>query len=148
MEPNLYKKVYFPLKHYYLYVQCVPYLVRGYIYLFSSLRASVSSSDEPWEWVSAEWLSKWLANPSAIDKVENKVSWCPHNKLLPEDVIKMKCITSEGVNALPFFKFFYCYLSPFVSKVTAKSDGKFRKPELVWTLSSLSVNASCIGLAE
>lgn len=56
-----------------------------------------SVPDEPWEWVTLEWLTKWLAEPAKIDQISNKVPKCPHDKLPPDDVVKMKCISKEGV---------------------------------------------------
>ncbi|XP_012938291.1 ubiquitin carboxyl-terminal hydrolase 48 isoform X2 [Aplysia californica] len=61
---------------------------------------SVKSLDEPFEWVSTDWLTKWLADPSKVSKVENKIPLCPHGKLVADEVTKLKCISSEGAELL------------------------------------------------
>uniref|UniRef100_A0A2C9K4H8 Ubiquitin carboxyl-terminal hydrolase 48 n=2 Tax=Biomphalaria glabrata TaxID=6526 RepID=A0A2C9K4H8_BIOGL len=60
----------------------------------------VKSLDEPWEWVSLQWLVKWLAEPKKIDQVVNRVPKCPHNKLPPDEVVKLKCISSVVADQL------------------------------------------------
>ncbi|RUS87343.1 hypothetical protein EGW08_004885, partial [Elysia chlorotica] len=49
-------------------------------------------------WVTTQWLSNWLSSPSSWEKVTNKIFKCPHGKLRADDVVKMKCISKEGVN--------------------------------------------------
>ncbi|XP_059143217.1 ubiquitin carboxyl-terminal hydrolase 48-like [Physella acuta] len=66
--------------------------------LYSAL--PVKSLEEPWEWVTLEWLTKWLAEPAKIDQVSNRVPKCQHDKLPPDDVVKMKCISKEGAGLL------------------------------------------------
>ncbi|GFS01143.1 ubiquitin carboxyl-terminal hydrolase 48 [Elysia marginata] len=66
--------------------------------IYESLR--VKSLDEPWEWVTTQWLSNWLASPVASEKVKNKLCKCVHGKLRADDVVKMKCISKAGAEML------------------------------------------------
>ncbi|CAL1536635.1 unnamed protein product, partial [Lymnaea stagnalis] len=66
--------------------------------IYTALR--VKSLDEPWEWVTLEWLTKWLADPTKMKQATNKIPKCPHDRLPPDDVVKMKCITSVGAEML------------------------------------------------
>ena len=54
----------------------------------------------PFEWVSIDWLTKWLQEPTQMDKVANKVPLCPCGKVNAEEVTKLKCISSNEVSAI------------------------------------------------
>ncbi|XP_046553615.1 LOW QUALITY PROTEIN: ubiquitin carboxyl-terminal hydrolase 48-like [Haliotis rubra] len=48
------------------------------------------------EWLSIDWISKWLADPAKVPKVKNLQYLCQHQKLDPDVVPKLKCVRSQG----------------------------------------------------
>ncbi|XP_071116349.1 ubiquitin carboxyl-terminal hydrolase 48-like [Haliotis cracherodii] len=49
-----------------------------------------------YEWLSIDWISKWLADPAKVPKVKNQQYLCQHQKLDPDVVPKLKCVRSQG----------------------------------------------------
>ncbi|KAH9513424.1 hypothetical protein Btru_032982 [Bulinus truncatus] len=66
--------------------------------LYTSL--PVKSLEEPWEWVSLQWLTKWLAEPTKIELFSFKMPKCSHDKLPPDEVVKLKCISGATADLL------------------------------------------------
>ncbi|XP_041378372.1 ubiquitin carboxyl-terminal hydrolase 48-like isoform X2 [Gigantopelta aegis] len=60
--------------------------------------------DSDFEWISSDWLSKWLANPNKTSPIKQDVFLCHHERLNPEAVPKLKCISAQSSEAL-FDKF-------------------------------------------
>ncbi|XP_014681715.1 PREDICTED: ubiquitin carboxyl-terminal hydrolase 48-like [Priapulus caudatus] len=56
------------------------------------------------DWIAAQWISDWLANPDAERSVDNSALLCSHGKLSPDEIVKAKCISSEGA-AVIYAKF-------------------------------------------
>ncbi|ESO85194.1 hypothetical protein LOTGIDRAFT_130809 [Lottia gigantea] len=48
------------------------------------------------EWINSEWLSKWLSNPNDVLPIDNSILLCPHQKLDPDMICKVKCINING----------------------------------------------------
>ncbi|KAK7093901.1 ubiquitin carboxyl-terminal hydrolase 48-like [Littorina saxatilis] len=59
-----------------------------------------TSSDTEFEWVPADWISSWLADPDSVKPISTAGYLCPHGRLRPDDVCKMKIVSSCGADRL------------------------------------------------
>ncbi|KAK6176967.1 hypothetical protein SNE40_015165 [Patella caerulea] len=67
--------------------------------IYRTLSTDLNNIDEM-EWISVDWLIKWLNLPSKAPAIDNTSLLCPHKQLDPESVHKMKCVSSIGANSL------------------------------------------------
>lgn len=56
------------------------------------------------EWLSLDWLSRWLTDPLKAQSINHESFLCPHSRLNPNKVSKLKFVNSEGAATL-FAKF-------------------------------------------
>lgn len=56
------------------------------------------------EWLSLDWLSRWLTDPLKAQAINHESFLCSHSRLNPNKVSKLKFVNSEGAAAL-FAKF-------------------------------------------
>ncbi|XP_076472507.1 ubiquitin carboxyl-terminal hydrolase 48-like [Babylonia areolata] len=59
-----------------------------------------SSTEEGWQWVPVEWLSGWLSEPDTARPITCTPYLCPHHRLHPDNVVKMKIVTTKGAEKL------------------------------------------------
>ncbi|KAL8578268.1 hypothetical protein ACOMHN_005659 [Nucella lapillus] len=52
------------------------------------------------EWLPVEWLSTWLAEPDKAPPITCGPYLCPHQRLHPDNVVKMKVVRKEGADKL------------------------------------------------
>ncbi|KAK7476526.1 hypothetical protein BaRGS_00032206, partial [Batillaria attramentaria] len=59
-----------------------------------------TTKDEPFEWLPYDWLCKWLADPEKVSEINSSSYLCPHNKLHPDMVARMKIVSADGADQL------------------------------------------------
>ena len=52
------------------------------------------------EWIPSKWLSKWLTEPQLAPAIDNTEILCKHGCVCPEQVSKVKCISTFGADNL------------------------------------------------
>lgn len=57
------------------------------------------TEDAPYEFISADWLVKWLSGED-VHPVDNSPVVCPHGKLNPNSLPQTKCISCVAVSGL------------------------------------------------
>ncbi|XP_064611795.1 LOW QUALITY PROTEIN: ubiquitin carboxyl-terminal hydrolase 48-like [Liolophura sinensis] len=57
------------------------------------------SKEGEFEWLSLDWLSKWLSDPSTAPPIDHSKYLCKHGGLDPLKVSNLKCVSAEGVLA-------------------------------------------------
>ncbi|KAK3608096.1 hypothetical protein CHS0354_004752 [Potamilus streckersoni] len=58
------------------------------------------SDNKIFEFMSHQWLTKWLSNPSKAGPIDNKPYLCKHGKIDPDSASKLKCIAEKGADYL------------------------------------------------
>ncbi|XP_013784550.1 ubiquitin carboxyl-terminal hydrolase 48-like [Limulus polyphemus] len=60
-----------------------------------------ATEGNPHEWISSEWLMKWLnADVGQVEAIDNSSVLCLHNKLHPDKVTNVKCINQQAADQL------------------------------------------------
>lgn len=66
----------------------------------SMYRNLFTHENEPFEWLLQKWLSRWLSDPQSAPAINNAEILCKHGNVCPEQVSKLKCVSSAGADAL------------------------------------------------
>lgn len=71
----------------------------------------VGSAEDPFDFVSTDWLSKCLhegiGEDGSVGPIDNNSEICPHGRVDPSRVTNMKAISVVAVSTLVFFSFYF-----------------------------------------